>query len=345
MINILMDVMNHDMLNSTLPLVSIIITSYNREGMVGKAIESALKQDYPNLEIVISDNCSTDRTDEIIKQYLSDPRVKYNRNSFNIGMLPNYRKATYEISTGSYVTYISSDDYLTDNTFVTDAVKLALRHESADLIYGRMSFNSTLNGVLWEMPEHPYFLKEVWEGLDVFFKSMETGLLSWGACLMKRSAMEKVGCLLTEYHNADLDANYKIFLDSKVAFLNRLCYMQVGHNDNNGFPANAGKLILSLECFESVAKYATEKIPDRAEDFRKWKEHFIIYTINIGFHSLIERDFDQYKIFKREVKRIYPELFKRHTSGWTYRKMVLLHPLKKVISPKLRTSLRKIVGK
>lgn len=309
---------------------------------MAKAIESALSQDYPNLEIIISDNCSTDGTDEVIRRYTNDPRVHYNRNSENIGMLPNYRKATYELSKGKYVTYVSSDDYLTDNAFVSDAVKLAVRYEDADLIYGRMSFNSTLNGVLWEMPEQPYFVKEVWNGLDVFFKSIDTGLLSWGACLMKRSAMEKVGCLMTEYHNADLDSNYKIILDSKVAFLNRLCYMQVGHTDNNGFPPHAGKLILSLECFENVAKYASEKLPEKAEEFKRWKEHFIIYTMNMGFHSLIERNIQQFRIFRKEVRRIYPELYKRYTSGWTYRKMMLLRPVKKLISPKLRTRLRNI---
>ncbi len=200
------------------PLVSLIITSYNRETMIAKAIESALNQDYPNLEIIISDNCSTDRTDEIIKRYIHDPRVKYIRNEQNIGMLPNYRKATYVVSRGCFITYVGSDDYLIDGSFITDAVALALRYKDADLVYGRMAVDSTTNGVFWEMPELPYFVQEIWDGVDVFFKSTESGLLSWGACLMKRTAMEKVGCLLTDYHNADLDSNYKIVLDSKVAF-------------------------------------------------------------------------------------------------------------------------------
>lgn len=157
-------------MNQQLPLVSLIITSYNRESMIAKAIESALEQDYPNLEIIISDNCSTDNTDTIIKRYTNDPRIRYTRNETNIGMLPNYRKATYELSSGSYVTYVSSDDYLTDKSFITDAVQLALKYGDAALIYGRMAVDSTTNGVFWEMPEQPYFVKEVWDGIDVFLK-------------------------------------------------------------------------------------------------------------------------------------------------------------------------------
>ena len=52
-----------------IPLVSIVITSYNRAHTIEKAIESALGQDYQNLEIIISDNNSTDNTDEVVKKY------------------------------------------------------------------------------------------------------------------------------------------------------------------------------------------------------------------------------------------------------------------------------------
>ena len=328
----------------SLPLVSIIITSYNRASMISKAIESALMQDYPNLEIIISDNCSTDDSDKVISSYLGDPRVKYSRNDVNIGMIPNFRKATYDLATGEYLTYISSDDYLTDKNFVSDAISITIMHPDVEIVHARASFNSTSNGVLWDMPEEPYFKKEIWDGKDVFFKSIETGLLSWGACLLKKSAMERVSGLKNEYHNVDLEANYKIMLDSNVGFINRLCYMQIGHFDNNGFPANAGKLVLSLECFESVAKYAIEKLPERTKDIIKWKEHFLIYTINIGFHSLIERNIEQYRIFKNEVKSIYPYLYKRYTAGWTYRKMILLQPIKKIFPPKVRTNIRKLMG-
>ncbi|MBS1757264.1 MAG: glycosyltransferase, partial [Bacteroidetes bacterium] len=51
------------------PLVSIVITSYNRAHYIEEAIRSALAQDYRNLEIIISDNCSTDGSSEIFKKY------------------------------------------------------------------------------------------------------------------------------------------------------------------------------------------------------------------------------------------------------------------------------------
>ena len=94
------------------PLVSIIITSYNREEFIEKAIQSCLSQDYPHIEIIISDNHSTDNSDAVIKKFTHDNRIKYFINDTNIGMIANYKLATRERAMGKYVTYISSDDYL-----------------------------------------------------------------------------------------------------------------------------------------------------------------------------------------------------------------------------------------
>jgi len=299
--------------------------------MLPKAIESALAQDYPNLEIVVSDNCSTDGSDDIIKKYTNDPRLVYNRNEQNIGMLPNFRRATYDVAKGEFITYVNCDDYLIDNSFVTDGIKLVNKYESVFLVHGRMNFYSQGNEVLWEMPENPYFTQEIWDGKDVFFKSMTTGLLSWGACLMKRSEMRRLGSLMSDYHNGDLDSNYRIMLTGKVAFVNRACYMQIGHTDNAGFPVHSGKLIKSLGCYENVAEYAKSILPDKVEEVNKWRDHFVTYTINLSFHNLYAKNRDEYKKFKIEVNRLYPDIYSNYTSSWVYKKMVLLHPIKKIL--------------
>src|SRR5690242_6516086 len=110
------------------PLVSIIITSYNRAHWIGQAIESALAQDYPNLEIIISDNNSTDNSDEVIKRYCNDPRIRYSRNKENIGMIANFQKTFFELAKGEYITNISSDDYLTSPKFVSKAINIFRRY-------------------------------------------------------------------------------------------------------------------------------------------------------------------------------------------------------------------------
>ena len=68
------------------PLVSILIPVYQRAELAMEAIDSALAQDYPETEIIISDNCSADGTYELlIKQYGNNDRIKIFQNKTNLG--------------------------------------------------------------------------------------------------------------------------------------------------------------------------------------------------------------------------------------------------------------------
>ncbi len=90
------------------PLVSICIPLYNGEKYIDETIQCCINQTYKNLEIIISDNCSTDSSIERIKSY-NDPRIKIFRNDTNIGLLGNFRKA-FTYATGPYMSFLSADD-------------------------------------------------------------------------------------------------------------------------------------------------------------------------------------------------------------------------------------------
>ena len=92
------------------PLVSIVIPVFNRETLVQEAIESALKQTYDNIEIVVVDNCSTDKTWEVLQKY-NNPKIKIFRNNTNIGPVLNWKKGI-ELSSGEYIKLLFSDDMI-----------------------------------------------------------------------------------------------------------------------------------------------------------------------------------------------------------------------------------------
>ncbi|MGZ4042744.1 MAG: glycosyltransferase family 2 protein [Bacteroidia bacterium] len=93
------------------PLVSICIPVYNGNKYIDETILCCINQSYKNLEIIISDNCSTDKTVEYINKY-NDPRIKIFSNETNIGLVANYRKAlTY--ATGKYMAFLGADDGMT----------------------------------------------------------------------------------------------------------------------------------------------------------------------------------------------------------------------------------------
>ena len=93
-------------------LVSVLMTSYNREKYITEAIESVLASTYTNFEFIICDDCSEDSTYEIEKKYAAkDNRIKLYRNEKNLGDFPNRDKAaTY--ASGTYLKYVDSDDII-----------------------------------------------------------------------------------------------------------------------------------------------------------------------------------------------------------------------------------------
>lgn len=100
------------------PKLSVLIPTYNREDYVGMAIESVLNQEFYDIEIICSDNASTDKTFQILLEYQkNDPRVKVFRNNKNLGPVWNWQKCL-ENATGEYVHWLWSDDWIEPNFYV-----------------------------------------------------------------------------------------------------------------------------------------------------------------------------------------------------------------------------------
>jgi glycosyltransferase involved in cell wall biosynthesis len=92
------------------PLVSIGLPVYNGEQYLEQAIASLLGQTYRNLELIICDNDSTDRTSEICERAAAaDPRVRYQRNDVNVGGANNHN-LTFELARGKYFRWAAHDD-------------------------------------------------------------------------------------------------------------------------------------------------------------------------------------------------------------------------------------------
>lgn len=102
-------------------LVSILIPVYNRVSIVGESIDSAIKQTYKKIEIIIVDNCSNDGTWELLQDYaVKDNRIRIFRNEENIGPVNNWKRCIDEAK-GEYATILFSDDLLSDN-FIEETV-------------------------------------------------------------------------------------------------------------------------------------------------------------------------------------------------------------------------------
>lgn len=90
------------------PLVSICIPVYNGANYIDETVKCCINQSYKNIEIIVSDNCSTDNTLELIRQY-NDPRIKIFSNLKNEGLLFNFKKV-FTYANGKYMSFLGADD-------------------------------------------------------------------------------------------------------------------------------------------------------------------------------------------------------------------------------------------
>ncbi|MHC5935301.1 glycosyltransferase family 2 protein [Nostoc sp.] len=90
------------------PLVSVIIPTYNRPEYLKQAIASAIKQTYQNIEIIISDNCSSENPQALVASF-GDSRIKFWRHQQNVGMLANQQHG-FKMAQGKYVASLHDDD-------------------------------------------------------------------------------------------------------------------------------------------------------------------------------------------------------------------------------------------
>jgi len=96
------------------PLVSFCIVAYQAEKFIDATIDAAFAQNYPNLEIIMSDDGSSDRTFEIMQMraalYSGPHKIILNHNVPNLGPRENYNKVMYELSHGDFVLFADGDD-------------------------------------------------------------------------------------------------------------------------------------------------------------------------------------------------------------------------------------------
>ncbi|MBX3736470.1 MAG: glycosyltransferase family 2 protein [Candidatus Didemnitutus sp.] len=91
-------------------MVSVLVPTYNYARFLPQALQSVLAQDYPNLEILVSDDCSTDDTATVVHELAqADPRVRVVLQPRNLGMVPHWNWCLTE-ARGAYVKFLFGDD-------------------------------------------------------------------------------------------------------------------------------------------------------------------------------------------------------------------------------------------
>lgn len=115
-------------------LITVGLPVYNSERYLKQSLDSLLAQTYPDFELIISDNASTDSTAEICKAYAAaDSRIRYTRNEANIGNPRNFNRVS-QLANSRYLKWSTADDYWAP-TFLERALEVMERDPGIVLCY------------------------------------------------------------------------------------------------------------------------------------------------------------------------------------------------------------------
>jgi glycosyltransferase involved in cell wall biosynthesis len=191
-----------------IPKVTIATITYNSEKFVAQAIESVLAQSFTDFEYLISDDCSTDGTWDIIQTY-KDPRIRAWRNAPNLGEYPNRNKTLYEAK-GKYIIWIDGDDIFYPHG-LEFMVKMLEAFPDAAMACARP---------YWPNMIYPYVLSPL-EAFRYEFLGTPVLVNGFPDTLIKTEALIKVGGLPENYIAGDTLVKQKIASSNPVLLISQ----------------------------------------------------------------------------------------------------------------------------
>lgn len=284
-------------------MISVIMLTYNREDLVGRAIESVLVQTYRDFEYIIVDNGSTDCSGQIADGYAAeDTRIRViHRERGNIG---SGRNAGLDAARGDYITFIDDDDWLEPN-FLEFLWNLAEEHGADISVCG--SWRETV-GV--RQPKYVFDGTYDYTGEDAVIEMLKREKLNAGTPtkLIDRRLFDDLRYdSLAKYD--DIRMTYKLLAHAKkVVVSGRPLYICTRHDYNNsagttqGEAVQAGQIEEYLAAFRERTVWLTELFPDKAI--------FWLYTELSYALSMYDKTED------RELRAKLAALLKRNTEAF-----------------------------
>ena len=252
-------------------MISVLMLTYDREELVGRAIESILAQTYRDFEFIIVDNGSSDRSGEIAREYAArDPRIRViHREKGNIGA---GRNTALDAAEGEYLTFIDDDDWA-EPDFLEFLLHL-LEEEQADVsICGATdkAFDEKL-----VMTAEEALIELMWR---------KRYNMAFPTKFFRRELMEHLR-FPEEGAYDDIALMYRLLAEAgRVAYHGLPKYTFYRHPGNNSAWTTDYRLLTPetldeyLHAYQVRTDWLSEKFPDSADDFRYFQWSFQISMV------------------------------------------------------------------
>ncbi|MDD5026620.1 MAG: glycosyltransferase [Candidatus Peribacteraceae bacterium] len=277
-----------------MPLVSVCIPTYNGELFLAEALESVLKQTFTDFELIVCDDASTDRSEEIAAS-VRDPRVRVERNPVRSGLVGNWNRCLTH-ARGEFVTVFHQDDRMLLH-HLEDAVTLLRSHPNIGFVHSRPREIDNQGRLLDQCTWSRDSTDAVVDGRQ-FVTAMLQGpnIVCCPTVMMRRTCYEQLGLFDARLpYTADWEMWMRIALIWDVAYLAepRVEYRWHGRNETfNFYPRSRGV----KQCI-AAKRLLIEKYPERVPDLEGQRKSIRRYqrrdALNIMRECLRRREFTE----------------------------------------------------
>ena len=219
------------MKESNYPLVTLRILFYNHEKFVSDAVAGALAQSYPNLEIILSDDCSSDNTyqsiKDAVKDYTGPHKLIVNRNEKNLGLVPHINKIM-SMSHGEIFCGNGGDDISLPNR-VSDTVKCFMENPQLKAI--TMSYD-IINQNGEKIGEHYLNNDELYHLTDKSYLTKTNMMWGTTALAIRREVWDVFGPLSADCQTEDSTTRFRCILLGPVMSTSMVGLKRRVHDSN-----------------------------------------------------------------------------------------------------------------
>jgi glycosyltransferase involved in cell wall biosynthesis len=236
--------------------VTIGIPTYNQAAYIEKAVQSALAQTYPFIEVIVADDCSTDNTKDLLDKYCADPRFLYKRNETNLGRVGNYRNLLYNLASGDWYINADGDDYLKDNNFIAHAVEIIKANKNVVAVVADCErYDDTKKTSI--IYTSNYKDKEIIDGINFLHSiAAQQAQTTHLTTLYNRKKAIQIDFYRLNILSSDFESIYRLLLHGSVIYLKSVVAVWRKHGENTVLKKSSSYTIKNFILPTSVAKYA-----------------------------------------------------------------------------------------
>lgn len=204
------------------PLVTIAIPTFNRAALLRRCVQLALSQTYSNIEVLVSDNASTDDTPKVLHE-LRNQRLRVVRQETNIGLLPNWN-ACLAAARGEYIVFASDDDEISPQLVerCVDAVGI---QSHVPIVVALNNFHMSSLRQVRPARSSTRIGTGLQKGIDVLLEFLNDEIIvAMCGMIVRTEALRAGGGMPLELrHTADVAAWAPLLFEDKVGFVNDAC--------------------------------------------------------------------------------------------------------------------------